>query len=181
MSTPDTDIVIRVATVDDVPAILGFIRDLAEYEKLAHEVVATEATLRTTLFGPRPAAEVLIAELADHGDADPLHSQPMPVGFALFFQSYSTFLAKPGLYLEDLFVRPAARGRGVGSALLAALAKIALERDYGRFEWSVLDWNEPALKVYRAVGAVPMSEWTVQRMTGAPLVALAAKWPHPIR
>ncbi len=181
MSTPDTDIVIRVPTIDDVPAFLGFIRDHAEYEKLAHEVVATETALRTTLFGARPAAEVLIAELANHGDADPLHSQPTPVGFALFFQSYSTFLAKPGLYLEDLFVRPAARGRGVGSALLAALAKITLERDYGRSEWSVLDWNEPALKVYRAVGAVPMSEWTVQRMTGAPLVALAAKWPHPIR
>jgi GNAT superfamily N-acetyltransferase len=180
MST-QTNIVIRVATVDDVPAILGFIRDLAEYEKLAHEVVASEAALRATLFGARPAAEVIIAELAGHDDADPLHSTPAPVGFALFFQSYSTFLAKPGMYLEDLFVRPAARGRGVGSALLAALAKIAIERDYGRFEWSVLDWNEPALKVYRAVGAVPMSEWTVQRLTGAPLIELAAKWPHPIR
>lgn len=176
-----TEIVIRNATIEDVPAILGFIRDLAEYERLAGEVVATEAALRATLFGPRPSAEVLIAELANHGDADPLHSRPEPVGFALWFQSYSTFLAKPGLYLEDLFVRPAARGRGVGSALLAALAKITLERDYGRFEWSVLDWNEPALKVYRAVGAVPMSEWTIQRMTGAPLAALAAKWPHPIR
>jgi GNAT superfamily N-acetyltransferase len=179
--TAETDIVIRNATVDDVPAILGFIRDLAEYERLTGEVVATEAALRATLFGPRPSAEVLIAELAGHADADPLHSQPSAVGFALFFQSYSTFLAKPGLYLEDLFVRPAARGRGVGSALLAALAKITLERDYGRFEWSVLDWNEPALKVYRAVGAVPMGEWTIQRLTGAPLIALAAKWPHAIR
>lgn len=174
------DIVIRVATVDDVAAILGFIRDLAEYEKLSHEVVATEAALRATLFGARPSAEVIIAELIHAADADPLHSLPAPVGFALFFQSYSTFLAKPGLYLEDLFVRPAARGRGVGSALLAALAKIAVERDYGRFEWSVLDWNEPALKLYRAIGAAPMNEWTVQRLTGAPLTALAAKWPHPI-
>ena len=181
MTQTSPDIVIRVATELDVPAILGFIRDLAEYEKLAHEVVATEAALRATLFGSRPAAEVLIAELANHDDVDPLHSRPAPVGFALFFQSYSTFLAKPGLYLEDLFVRPAARGRGVGSALLAALAKITVERDYGRFEWSVLDWNEPALKVYRAVGAVPMSEWTVQRLTGAPLLALAARWPHDIR
>ena len=179
--TPDTDIVIRVATVDDVPAILGFIRDLAEYEKLSHEVVATEAALRSTLFGARPSAEVIIAEIAGHADADPLHSSPSAVGFALFFQSYSTFLAKPGMYLEDLFVRPAARGRGVGSALLSALAKIAVDRDYGRFEWSVLDWNEPALKVYRAVGAVPMSEWTVQRLTGTSLEALAAKWPHSLR
>lgn len=178
--TKPDDIVIRVATFDDVPAILGFIRDLAEYEKLSHEVVATEAALRATLFGPRPSAEVIIAELAGHDDADPLHSKQAPVGFALYFQSYSTFLAKPGLYLEDLFVRPAARGRGVGSALLAALARITIERDYGRFEWSVLDWNEPALKVYRAVGAVPMSEWTVQRLTGAALTELAAKWPHPI-
>jgi GNAT superfamily N-acetyltransferase len=176
----DNDIVIRVATVDDVPAILGFIRDLAEYEKLAHEVVATEAALRSTLFGARPAAEVIIAELAGHDDADPLHSQPAPVGFALFFQSYSTFLAKPGLYLEDLFVRPAARGRGVGSALLAALAKITIDRDYGRLEWSVLDWNEPAIRLYRAIGAAAMDQWTIQRMTGAPLAALAAKWPHPI-
>ncbi len=175
------NIVIRVATVEDVPVILGFIRDLAEYEKLAGEVVATEAALRSTLFGPRPAAEVIIAELAGGTDVDPLHSQPAPVGFALFFQSYSTFLGKPGLYLEDLFVRPAARGRGVGSALLSALAKITIDRDYGRFEWSVLDWNEPALKVYRAVGAVPMSEWTVQRLTGASLEALAAKWPHSLR
>jgi GNAT superfamily N-acetyltransferase len=175
-----TDTMIRVATVDDVPAILGFIRDLAEYEKLSHEVVATEAALRATLFGPRPSAEVLIAEIAGHDDVDPLHSRLSPVGFALFFQSYSTFLAKPGLYLEDLFVRPAARGRGVGSALLAALAKVAITRDYGRFEWSVLDWNEPAIRLYRSIGAAAMDQWTIQRMTGAPLAALAAKWPHPI-
>ncbi|MEO6776750.1 MAG: GNAT family N-acetyltransferase [Kofleriaceae bacterium] len=158
------DLAIRIARADDCATILGFIRDLAEYEQLAHEVVAGEAQLRATLFGARPAAEVLIAELAGE-----------PVGFALFFTSYSTFLGKPGLYLEDLFVRPSARSRGVGGALMAACAKLAVERDYGRFEWSVLDWNEPALKFYRALGAVPMAEWTVQRLTGAPLAALAAR------
>jgi len=163
------DLVIRFAAVDDVPHILAFIRELAEYEHLAHEVVADEEALRTTLFGVRRSADVLIAELAG-----------APVGFALFFQSYSTFLAKPGLYLEDLFVRPAARGKGVGAALMAALARIALQRDYGRFEWAVLDWNEPALRFYAALGARPQTEWTVQRLTGAPLQALADRWPEPI-
>ena len=152
---------IRSATSNDVGIILGFIRDLAEYERLSHEVVADEAQLRATLFGPRPAAEVLIAE------------DPEPVGFALFFTSYSTFLGKPGLYLEDLFVRPAARGRGHGLDLMAACARIAVDRDYGRFEWSVLDWNEPSLAFYRKLGAVPMADWTVQRLVGAPLRALA--------
>lgn len=160
------DLTIRAATAADTATILGFIRDLAAYEKLSHEVVADEDRLRATLFGPRPAAEVLIAERA--GAA---------VGFALFFQSYSTFLAKPGLYLEDLFVQPAARGAGVGSALLSALARIAVDRDYGRFEWSVLDWNEPAIRLYRSLGAASMDEWTVNRLTGAPLAALAARWP----
>ncbi|MBA3397827.1 MAG: GNAT family N-acetyltransferase [Deltaproteobacteria bacterium] len=163
------DLVIRTATADDCAAILGFIRELAEYEKLAHEVVADELQLRATLFGARPGAEVLIAELAGE-----------PVGFALFFPSYSTFLAKPGLYLEDLFVRPVARGQGVGRALMSALAGIAVARDYGRFEWSVLDWNEPALKFYELLGARPQSEWTVRRLTGAPLVALADRWPRPV-
>ena len=152
---------IRLARPDDCGTILGFIRDLAAYEKLSHEVVADEAALRATLFGARPAAEVLIAE-ADE-----------PVGFALFFTSYSTFLAKPGLYLEDLFVRPAARGAGHGKALMIELAKICVARDYGRFEWSVLDWNEPALAFYRSLGALPQQEWTVQRLTGASLAALA--------
>ncbi len=152
---------IRLATADDCATILGFIRDLAAYEKLSHEVVADEAGLRATLFGARPGAEVLIAEDGE------------PVGFALFFTSYSTFLAKPGLYLEDLFVRPAARGKGFGKALMIELAKICVARDYGRFEWSVLDWNEPALAFYRSLGALPQSEWTVQRLTGAPLAALA--------
>jgi len=163
-----SDLNIRVAIPTDVPAILSFIRDLAAYEKLAHEVVADEPQLAATLFGARPAAEVLIAELAGE-----------PVGFALFFTSYSTFLAKPGMYLEDLFVRPVARGKGVGSSLLAALARIAVDRNYGRFEWSVLDWNEPAIRLYQSIGAAPMNEWTVQRLTGEPLAALAAKWPPP--
>jgi GNAT superfamily N-acetyltransferase len=163
------DLTIRVAIADDCATILTFIKDLAEYEKLSHEVVTDETGLRTTLFGARPAAEVLIAELAS-----------TPVGFALFFQSYSTFLGKPGLYLEDLFVRPTARGKGVGRALMSALAWIAVSRDYGRFEWSVLDWNEPALQFYRSLGAKPQSEWTVQRLTGAPLAALAEHWTRAL-
>lgn len=154
---------IRAATAADVPTILAFIKELAEYERLAHEVVADEAQLRATLFGARPAAEVLLA------------CDPEPVGFALFFTSYSTFLGKPGLYLEDLFVRPAVRGRGFGQQLMAACARIAVDRNYGRFEWSVLDWNEPALAFYRRLGAVPMAEWTVQRLTGEPLRALAKR------
>ena len=159
-----TELTIRLARVTDVPTILAFIRDLAEYEKLLDQVVADEAKLRATLFEGKPAAEVLIAELAG-----------APVGFALFFQSYSTFLAKPGLYLEDLFVRPAARGKGVGVALMSACARIAVERHYGRFEWAVLDWNEPALGFYRELGAVQLTEWKVHRLTGAPLAALAQR------
>ena len=154
-------LVIRTARADDCATILGFIRELAAYEKLAHEVVADEAALRATLFGARPGAEVLIA------------ADPEPLGFALFFTSYSTFLAKPGLYLEDLFVQPAARGKGIGKALMVELARICIARDYGRFEWSVLDWNEPALAFYRSLGALPQQEWTVQRLTGAPLARLA--------
>jgi len=160
---------IRFATAADVSTILHFILSLARYEKLEHEVVADEAGLRETLFGPRRAAEVL---LADHGGT--------AVGFALFFTNYSTFLGKPGLYLEDLFVEPAARGRGVGLALMSALAQIAVARDYGRFEWAVLDWNSPALEFYRSLGAQPQSEWTVQRVVGAPLAALAQRWPGTI-
>jgi GNAT superfamily N-acetyltransferase len=160
-------VAIRIARVEDVPIILGFIRDLAEYEKLLDQVVADEEALVAGLFGARPAAEVLIADVDD-----------APVGFALFFQSYSTFLARPGLYLEDLFVRPAARGKGVGNALMAACAKIAVDRGYGRFEWSVLDWNEPAIGFYKQLGATHVSGWNLQRMTGAPLAALAAKAPE---
>jgi GNAT superfamily N-acetyltransferase len=168
MSFPD-DLSIRFAGPGDCGAILGFIRALAEYERLAHEVTADEAQLRATLFGDRPGAEVLIAELAG-----------APVGFALFFPSYSTFLARPGLYLEDLFVQPAARGRGCGLALMSALAQIAVQRGYGRFEWSVLDWNRPALDFYERLGARPQSEWTVQRLVGAPLAALADRWPRRV-
>jgi GNAT superfamily N-acetyltransferase len=145
---------IRPAIAGDAAAILSFIRDLAEFEKLSHEVVATEEKLRATLFGPRPVAEVLIAEWEGN-----------PAGFALFFHSYSTFLAKPGIYLEDLFVRTEYRSLGIGEALLRALANLARERSCGRLEWSVLDWNERALKFYRGLGAKPMNEWTVQRMT----------------
>jgi GNAT superfamily N-acetyltransferase len=164
-----TDLAIRFARAEDTPSILTFIRELAEYERLAHEVVADEETLRASLFGVRPAAEVLIAELAG-----------TPVGFALFFQSYSTFLAKPGLYLEDLFVRPAERGKGVGIALMSACARIAVQRHYGRFEWSVLDWNEPALKFYQSLGAKLQSDWTVHRLVADDLHALADRWPHPV-
>jgi GNAT superfamily N-acetyltransferase len=166
---PSPDLVIRRATIADSETILAFIRDLAEYERLAHEVVADVPALERTLFGTHPAAEVLIAEVAG-----------APVGFALFFQSYSTFLGKPGLYLEDLFVRPAARGHGVGRALMSALARLCVQRNYGRFEWSVLDWNEPALKFYALLGAKPQSEWTVQRLTGAPLATLAEGWPDAL-
>lgn len=162
------DLSIRFATHEDCATILAFIKELADYEKLADHVIADEEALRATLFGLRPAAEVLIAERAG-----------VPVGFALFFQSYSTFLAKPGLYLEDLFVRPPARGHGVGRALMSACARIAVQRGYGRFEWSVLDWNEPALKFYRSLGAQPQSEWTMQRLTSE-IASLAEQWPHPV-
>jgi GNAT superfamily N-acetyltransferase len=157
-------ITLRPAEPADVPLILAFIRELAEYERLTHEVVATEENLRGTLFGERPYAECLIASL--EGEA---------AGFALFFHNYSTFLARPGIYLEDLYVRPDARGRGVGLALLAGMARLALERGCGRLEWAVLDWNEPALAFYRRLGAVPMDEWTVHRVAGPALEVLARR------
>lgn len=153
---------LRPATAADVPQILAFIRGLAEYERLLHEVVATEDGLRQALFGPRPYAEVVLAE--DAG---------VPVGFALFFHTFSTFLGQPGIYLEDLFVIPEARGRGVGKALLAELARLAIARGCGRVEWAVLDWNAPAIGFYDSLGARPNEEWTVYRLTGAPLAALA--------
>jgi GNAT superfamily N-acetyltransferase len=162
VSTTSTPLTIRAATEQDVSLILSFIRQLAEYERLLDAVKATEETLRATLFGARPVGEVLIAE--DGGT---------PVGFALFFQNYSTFLAQPGLYLEDLFVIPAARGRGVGRLLLEHLAQIAIDRGYGRVEWAVLDWNAPAIGFYRRVGAVPMQDWTIMRLTGESLTRLA--------
>lgn len=153
---------IRRARPGDEALVLRFIRELAVYEKLAHEVVADEAALRANLFGERPYAEVLIAEDAVG-----------PAGFALYFFTFSTFLARPTLYLEDLFVSPERRGHGIGEALLRSLARIAVDRGCGRMEWSVLDWNEPALRFYRRLGATPMSEWTVQRLTGDALVACA--------
>ena len=154
---------IRPASADDVPLILDFIRSLAQYERLAHEVVATEESLRATLFGNPRFAEVLIAE------------DEAPAGFALFFHNYSTFLGAPGIYLEDLFVRPEARGRGYGKALLVRLAQIARERGCGRLEWAVLDWNEPSINFYKALGAKPMDDWTVFRVTGDALDHLARR------
>ena len=153
---------IERATERDVPLILQFIRGLAEYERLSHEVAATEQGLRETLFGSRPAAEVVLCYLGEE-----------PAGFALFFHNYSTFVGKPGLYLEDLFVLPKFRGRGCGKALLAHLAKLALERNCGRFEWTVLDWNEPAIGFYRKLGAKLLEDWRVCRMTGEALKQLA--------
>ena len=153
---------IRIATEADVPLILSFIRALADYEKLADRVIATEDSVRQTLFGNPRFAEVLIAE----EDAN-------PVGFALFFHNYSTFLARPGVYLEDLFVKPEARGRGYGKALLARLAEIARERNCGRVEWAVLDWNEPSIAFYRSLGAVSLDDWRMFRLTGPALDALA--------
>jgi GNAT superfamily N-acetyltransferase len=157
-------ILIRPATVTDVPEILGFIRALAEYEKLSDACIATEAMLHEHLFGPIKAAEVLIAEL-----------NAKPVAFALFFGTFSTFLARPGIYLEDLFVLPEARGHGVGKALLTAVARIAVQRNCGRLEWAVLDWNDPAIGFYKKLGAVPLDDWTTFRVTGDTLQQLAQR------
>lgn len=156
---------IRLATAGDSALILSFIQGLAEYEKMADQVVATEEKLRATLFGEKAAAEVVIAEY-----------QGQPAGFALFFHNYSTFLAQPGLYLEDLFVLPAFRGKGLGKLLLSYLAKLAVERGCGRFEWSVLDWNQPAIDFYQAQGAKLMHDWRITRLTGSELTALAAQY-----
>lgn len=168
-------ITIRPATEHDVPLIQAFIRDLARYERLEHEMVATEEGLRKTLFGERRYAEVVFACVSpgttDAASADPAAAEP--VGFALFFHNYSTFLGKPGIYLEDLFVRPEARGRGIGKRLLSWLAQTAVDRDCGRLEWAVLDWNEPSIGFYRSLGAVLKSEWQIFRLTGDPLKALA--------
>jgi GNAT superfamily N-acetyltransferase len=154
---------IHAATQDDVPLILSLIKELAEYERLSHEVVATEEELRDSLFGERPVAEVLIG-----------HHRGEPVGFALFFHNFSTFLGKPGIYLEDLYVRPRYRGMGFGKTLLTCVAKLAKERGCGRLEWSVLDWNEPAIEFYKGIGAVPMDEWRLYRVAGESLGKLAA-------
>jgi GNAT superfamily N-acetyltransferase len=156
-------LVIREAGPADLPLIAGFIRALAEYEKLAHEVRFDEASLARHLFGPRPMAEVIIGEIGG-----------TPQGFALFFHNFSTFEGKPGIYLEDLFVTPEARGGGLGKALLVHLARLALERDCARVEWWVLDWNEPSIGFYRKLGARSMDDWTVMRLDGEALERFAA-------
>ncbi|MFN2623071.1 MAG: N-acetyltransferase family protein [Chthoniobacterales bacterium] len=157
-----TEFEIRTTTEADLPVILQLIRDLATYERAPDAVVATEAGLREVLFGPKASAEVLLAlENAE------------PVGFAVFFHNFSTWLGRPGLYLEDLFVRPEERGKGYGRALLERLAQIAKERGCGRMEWAVLDWNEPAIQFYRKLGATPMHEWTVFRLTEEEIASLA--------
>lgn len=153
---------LRPGRPEDVALVLKLIHELAEYERLSHEVSATEEMLRESLFGKHPAAEVVLA-----------FSRGEPAGLALFFQNFSTFLGLPGLYLEDLFIRPAFRRQGIGRALLQHLAGIAVARGYGRFEWSVLDWNTPAAEFYRSLGAQPMSDWTVFRLTGDGLKRLA--------
>ena len=160
--TPAADVRIVPATERDVPTVLSLIRALAEYEQLAHEVEATEDDIRDSLFGDWPGAEVVLAYIGSD-----------LAGFALFFHNYSTFLGRRGLYLEDLFVLPAYRGKGVGRRLLAHLARIALERRCGRMEWWVLDWNESAIRFYRSIGALPMDDWTVYRLTGDALARLA--------
>src|SRR5436309_10577701 len=156
------DFEIRAAVVEDVPVILELIRELATYERAPNEVTATEEQLVDVLFGKRPAAEVLLA-----------FEGQLPIGFAVFFHNFSTWLGRPGLYLEDLFVKPDKRGKGYGRALLVELAKIARERNCGRMEWAVLDWNEPAIKFYRSLGAKPMDEWTVFRLTRHGIGSLA--------
>jgi GNAT superfamily N-acetyltransferase len=162
-ATPVPDVYFRFATAADVPVLLELIRELAEFEHLLDQVQAEEATLRDELFGQRRVAEVVLAE-----------EGPEPVGFAVYFHNFSTFGGRAGLYLEDLYVRPASRGRGIGRALIRFVAKIAVERNCGRFEWSVLDWNTRAIDFYRALGAVAMSDWTVQRVTGSALAQLGS-------
>lgn len=158
---------IRPATESDTALILSFIRELAEYEKLLDDVVATEETLHESLFGERKVAEVVIGEWEDR-----------PVAFALYFYNFSTFLGRPGIYLEDLYVKPEMRGKSIGKVMLSYLANLAKERKCGRLEWWVLDWNEPAIKFYRSIGALPMDEWTVQRVTGEALERLAGEFRH---
>ncbi len=153
---------LRTPTKDEVHLVVGFIHELAEYEKLAHECLISEEALRESLFGSRPYAETLLAFL-----------DGVPFGFCLYFHNFSTFLGKPGLYLEDLYIQPEYRNRGFGKLILAHLAALAIERGCGRFEWAVLDWNEPSIAFYQKIGAEPMNDWTVQRLTGDALHALA--------
>ena len=161
---------IEPATIHDTPLILSFIRELAEYEKLLHEVVATEDILKETLFGDKANAEVVIGYLND-----------TPVSFALYFHNFSTFLGRPGIYLEDLFVKPEARGKGIGQKMLAYLAHLAKKRKCGRLEWWVLDWNEDAIGFYKRIGAKAMDEWTVYRVTDQALENLASEWKVMIK
>ena len=154
-AVPTVSPTVRPARLEDVNAIVGLIRELAEFEKLSHLVEVTPQTLRPHLFGPKPVAEALVAEVGDE-----------VVAFALFFTNFSTFLGRPGLYLEDLYVQPAQRGKGIGEALLKQLAKLAVQRGCGRFEWSVLDWNEGAIRFYEKMGATVMPEWRICRVTG---------------
>ncbi|KPK83395.1 MAG: GNAT family acetyltransferase [Bacteroides sp. SM23_62_1] len=156
---------IRHAIEEDVQIILGLIKELAVYEKLLHEVVTTEEDLKKNLFGKKRYAETILGYYLDE-----------PVSFALFFHNFSTFVGKPGLYLEDLYVKPEKRGKGFGKVLLAYLAKLAVERDCGRYEWAVLDWNEPALKFYKSLGATVMNEWLIHRVTGEALKKLAEQF-----
>lgn len=153
---------IEAASENDAPLILSFIGKLAEYEKLSHRVSATEEDIREHVFGPNRSAEALVAYWDDE-----------PAGFALYFRNFSTFIGKPGLYLEDLFVEPEQRGKGIGKALLIQLAKIAIDRGYGRIEWAVLDWNAPSIEFYRSLGAIALDDWTLYRLTGDPLSRLA--------
>ena len=164
IATQIPGLTLRFAAAADAELILALVRELAEYERLSHEVVADAAMLREVLFGARPAAEVVIAEY-----------EGKPAGFALFFTNFSTFVGRPGIYLEDLFVRPAFRRKGIGETLLAWLAALAEERGYGRLEWAVLDWNEPAIGFYKQLGAKPMDDWTVFRVSGPALAALARR------
>lgn len=166
---PEPAATLRPARPEDCATIAALIGELAEYEHLAHEVEGTADDFRRHLFGPRPAAEVILAEVGGE-----------PVGFALFFANFSTFRARPGVYLEDLFVRPAHRGRGIGKALIAAVARLAVEREAGRLEWAVLDWNEPAIAFYKSLGAQMKSEWRINRVADDALRALAASAAIPL-
>jgi len=161
---------IRPATADDAETLVRLIRELAAYEQLEHEARATPEAIRQHLFGPHARAEALIAEQGGQ-----------PIGFALFFQNFSTFRCQPGLYLEDIYVQPEHRGRGLGKALFQRLAALAVERDCGRMEWTVLNWNEPAIQFYRGLGARPMDQWTLQRLEGESLTRLAHSNPGPAR
>ena len=161
---------IRRATRQDASLLLTLIKELADYERLSHMVVATEADIREALFGPRPVAEALVAEW----DAQ-------PAGFALFFRNFSTFLGRPGIYLEDMYVRPAMRKKGIGRTMLARIARLAKQRNCARMEWAVLDWNEPARQFYRSLGAQELDDWTVWRLTGKGLDDLAARSPQEPR